>query len=243
MTPTDLHRRTLASPIGTLTLVASDAGLRAVLWPDERTGRVPLPEAIQERFERGLMQAARAGNTWLITGGMDTGVMRLVGKAISDYSADTVTAIGVVPYGAILRRDQVRAPTARHARRPVPRVSTPSVPCEQLGERAASPAPGCAPNVLSTDAVYTAKNHLNGANGAVLEPNHSHFVLVDDGSVGGKAWGCEIQTRGAVQRANPRTAPSQGALAAAAAKIVKNERKTKEKRDLCQLPFQTVRFS
>ncbi|NLV56939.1 MAG: methylated-DNA--[protein]-cysteine S-methyltransferase [Acidimicrobiales bacterium] len=40
--PTPLATTIVDSPIGPLTLVASDAGLRAVLWPDERTGRVPL---------------------------------------------------------------------------------------------------------------------------------------------------------------------------------------------------------
>jgi methylated-DNA-[protein]-cysteine S-methyltransferase len=33
-----------AAPFGELTLVASDAGLRAVLWPAEKPGRVRLPE-------------------------------------------------------------------------------------------------------------------------------------------------------------------------------------------------------
>lgn len=41
-----LHRSTLESPVGTLTLVASDAGLRAVLWPADRTGRVVFTEPI-----------------------------------------------------------------------------------------------------------------------------------------------------------------------------------------------------
>lgn len=34
------------TPFGTLTVVASAAGLRAVLWPREREGRVRLPDAI-----------------------------------------------------------------------------------------------------------------------------------------------------------------------------------------------------
>jgi methylated-DNA-[protein]-cysteine S-methyltransferase len=32
------------SPVGQLTLVASDAGLRAILWPIEKPGRVKLPD-------------------------------------------------------------------------------------------------------------------------------------------------------------------------------------------------------
>lgn len=38
-----LVRRVIRTPVGPLTLVASDRGLRAILWPDDREGRVPLP--------------------------------------------------------------------------------------------------------------------------------------------------------------------------------------------------------
>ena len=41
-TPTNLVARAIASPVGTLTLVASAAGLVAVLWPTDRPGRVLL---------------------------------------------------------------------------------------------------------------------------------------------------------------------------------------------------------
>eukprot|EP00966_Prymnesium_polylepis_P289895 6696214-Prymnesium_polylepis.1 len=35
----------------------------------------------------------------------------------------------------------------------------------------------------------------NSVNGVNLEPNHSHFVLVDNGAENSKAWGSEIQFR------------------------------------------------
>ena len=41
---TALSMTTLDTPVGELTLVAGAAGLRAVLWPDERDGRVPVGE-------------------------------------------------------------------------------------------------------------------------------------------------------------------------------------------------------
>jgi len=37
-----LHRKTIASPVGTLTLVASDTGLVAILWEDDKPDRVRL---------------------------------------------------------------------------------------------------------------------------------------------------------------------------------------------------------
>ena len=39
---TVLHTATIETPIGELTVVASDRGLRAVLWPGETDARVPL---------------------------------------------------------------------------------------------------------------------------------------------------------------------------------------------------------
>lgn len=46
-----------ASPIGPLTLVGSDAGLRAILWPDERVGRVRLP-ATTTKDDQAVLVAA-----------------------------------------------------------------------------------------------------------------------------------------------------------------------------------------
>jgi methylated-DNA-[protein]-cysteine S-methyltransferase len=37
-----LHAAVVDAPVGPLTIVASDSGVRAVLWPDERAGRVVL---------------------------------------------------------------------------------------------------------------------------------------------------------------------------------------------------------
>lgn len=44
---TGLTSTTLDSPVGELTIVASDAGLRAVLWPEEKEGRVTFAEDVE----------------------------------------------------------------------------------------------------------------------------------------------------------------------------------------------------
>lgn len=49
---------TFDSPVGPLTLVASDAGLRAVLWPTERAGRVPLGEALTQDADHPVLVTA-----------------------------------------------------------------------------------------------------------------------------------------------------------------------------------------
>ena len=48
---------TMPSPVGELTLVASDHGLRAILWPDD-DDRVPLPDAMLEQQDRPVLTDA-----------------------------------------------------------------------------------------------------------------------------------------------------------------------------------------
>lgn len=42
-----------------------------------------LPGGVQQLFERGLVRAARTQGTWILTGGTSSGVMKLVGDAVS----------------------------------------------------------------------------------------------------------------------------------------------------------------
>jgi methylated-DNA-[protein]-cysteine S-methyltransferase len=57
--PTDHYVHTVIdSPVGPLTLVGSDAGLRAVLWPNERPGRVTLPTTSVDDRHPVLVRAA-----------------------------------------------------------------------------------------------------------------------------------------------------------------------------------------
>ena len=48
------------SPVGPLTLIASDTGLRAVLWPMERPGRVDVPDDVERRPDHPVLVAAAA---------------------------------------------------------------------------------------------------------------------------------------------------------------------------------------
>lgn len=59
MTDQNLLRTRIDSPVGPLTLVASDAGLRAVLWPVEREGRVPLEGPLHDDAGHPLLQLAQ----------------------------------------------------------------------------------------------------------------------------------------------------------------------------------------
>ena len=116
---------------------------------------------VHDVFNRGLVRAAQQTNAWIVTGGTDTGVMKLVGEAVRDYQAD-VPCIGVATWGAVHGREILAANHGRDE--------------------------------------FFIKTKANDTSGAALEPNHTHFLLVDTGKEGGKAWGGARVTR----RARPR---------------------------------------
>ena len=51
--------RTVPSPVGTLTLIASDAGLAAVLWQDDDPARVPIGPTVVDPDHPVLAETAR----------------------------------------------------------------------------------------------------------------------------------------------------------------------------------------
>ncbi len=56
---TDTHYcAVIDSPVGALTIVATDAGLRAVLWEDDAAGRVPLPDVVTDPDHPVVAKAA-----------------------------------------------------------------------------------------------------------------------------------------------------------------------------------------
>jgi methylated-DNA-[protein]-cysteine S-methyltransferase len=58
-TPKRYVHKLMKSPVGQLTLVASDEGLAGVLWPSERPGRVRLPIEREDARHPVLVQAER----------------------------------------------------------------------------------------------------------------------------------------------------------------------------------------
>lgn len=59
MTNDQHYTTTFDSRVGELTLVATDLGLRAVKWPVERVGRLPLPEEMISKPDHPVLEAAR----------------------------------------------------------------------------------------------------------------------------------------------------------------------------------------
>lgn len=122
-----------------------------------------------EVLSRGLVRAALQTNAWLVTGGTDTGVMKLVGEAVREYQAN-VPCIGVTAWGAVHGREQLAG-------------------AGSWGEAE-----------RSGDVVFMRKAKKSDAAGASLEPNHTHFLLVDTGEEGSRAWCGELDFRGRFER-------------------------------------------
>ena len=131
-----LTSQTLDSPVGSLTLIGSDRGLRAVLWPVERDGRVTFDEEIEPGDHPILTTAANQiaeyldGERSLFDLPLD-----LVG---SDFQIEVWNALCTIPHGqtrsygeladALGRPGAARAVGAATGRNPVSIV----VPCHRL---------------------------------------------------------------------------------------------------------------
>ncbi|KAL1519454.1 hypothetical protein AB1Y20_022976 [Prymnesium parvum] len=115
-----------------------------------------MPQRLLKAFKQGLVKAALATNALIVTGGTDSGVMQIAGKAIAEYDAH-VPVIGIATWGTVLKRHNLV---------------------------------GCNGDV--SDMTPEMKNSKEGGN---LEPNHTHFLLIDNGKEGSSAWGGEISFR------------------------------------------------
>jgi hypothetical protein len=60
-----------------------------------------IPHRMKNAFKRGLIKAAASTGAWIITGGTNTGVMRLVGEAAADelqkYNTQ-ITLLGIATW-------------------------------------------------------------------------------------------------------------------------------------------------
>lgn len=136
-TPT-LARAVVDSPVGPLTLLSSDAGLRAVLWPDERTGRVPLPGAVaDDPTHPVLAEAARQLEEWFAGDRRDfalpldpvgTDFQRKVWEALRRIGYGETSTYGAVAEEVAGDRGRARAVGAAIGRNPISII----VPCHRV---------------------------------------------------------------------------------------------------------------
>lgn len=111
-----LYQSHLDSPVGTLTFVGSDAGLRAVLWPVERPGRVVFPDEPTTADHPVLVRAMTQVREYLDGGRQAFDVpLDLHG---TPFQVKVWRALAAIPYGATSTYgdEAVRLGDARKAR-------------------------------------------------------------------------------------------------------------------------------
>lgn len=112
-----LAHKDIASPVGTLRLVASDTGLVAILWPNERPGRVPLGPTVEEAGHPILARAA------MQVDGYFAGTLRAFDVPLdlrgTDFQRSVWQALLTIPFGETRSyaqiADQIGRPTASRA--------------------------------------------------------------------------------------------------------------------------------
>ena len=131
-----LRSRVVASPVGQLTLVASDAGLRAVLWPDDvrmEFTSAPLPpgqpHAVIDRAQSQLDEyfAGQRKRFDLPLDLIGTEFQILVWRSLADIAFGETSTYGEQA-AAIGRPTAVRAVGAANGRNPVSIV----LPCHRV---------------------------------------------------------------------------------------------------------------
>lgn len=112
-----LASATIDTPVGAMTVVASDDGLRAVLWPDDEN-RVDLPAGVVEDPDHPVVAAASAQLREYFTGeriAFDL-PLDLVG---TDFQQAVWRSLATIPYGETAtygeQADRLGRPTAARA--------------------------------------------------------------------------------------------------------------------------------
>ena len=132
-----LHETTMESPVGTLRLMASDAGLRAVLWPDDDPQRVRLDGPIDTDPAHPILRAAVDQLTEYFNGDRTEFDLPLDSSG-TEFQSACWRALLEIPYGSTVsygeqagmigRPTAVRAVGAANGRNPLSIV----VPCHRV---------------------------------------------------------------------------------------------------------------
>ncbi|CAF2960103.1 unnamed protein product [Rotaria sp. Silwood2] len=140
-------------------------------WCDERPSLVisitggakeyNMKPRLLRAFRHGLLKVARTTGAWIVTGGMNTGIMKLVGEIIqiNPDRSRPIPLIGIATWGCVSGR-------------------------KHLNVRGSS--------------VYYAKPRSNTRGEAPLEPNHTKFIFIDDGTE--RTYGREIAFRAQLEQ-------------------------------------------
>ena len=135
-TSTALSSTVIDSPVGELTLVASDAGLRAILWPDDDPARVRLSALVVDPNHRVIAAAIEQLAEYFAGERTEFDVpLDAVG---TDFQRSAWAALRAIPYGTTVSyaeqaarmgdRRKARAVGAANGRNPISII----VPCHRV---------------------------------------------------------------------------------------------------------------
>jgi methylated-DNA-[protein]-cysteine S-methyltransferase len=139
-----LYATTLASPVGELTILASDEGVRAVLWPDDDPRRVVLDDEITDDPEHPIVARAARQLIEYFSGDRKSFDVPLDLRG-TDFQRACWRALSDIPYGATIsyaeqaaavgRPRAVRAVGAANGRNPVSII----LPCHRVVSSSGAP--------------------------------------------------------------------------------------------------------
>ena len=89
--------KTMQSPVGCLTLVASVRGLAAILWENENSGRIALTPLSEDQNHPVLLEAERQLNDYFA--GKLTGFSLPLDFAGTDFQKNVWQALLTIPFG------------------------------------------------------------------------------------------------------------------------------------------------
>jgi methylated-DNA-[protein]-cysteine S-methyltransferase len=135
-TATRYVRKTMDSPVGRLTLIATNEGLAGVLWPNERPGRVPLKTDMTDERHPVLLEAERQLTEYF--DGQRTNFALRLDVSGTPFQRRVWAALLTIPYGETRSYAQIaeqighasagRAVGAANGRNPVAIVA----PCHRV---------------------------------------------------------------------------------------------------------------
>jgi len=132
------HSAVMASPLGDLTIVATDRGLRAILWPDDDPDRLALPESEPDPDLRHPVIAAAVAQLDEYFAGSRTSFDLPLDLRGTDFRVAAWRALAEIPFGSTAtygeqarrlgRPGAARAIGTAIGRNPVPMV----LPCHRV---------------------------------------------------------------------------------------------------------------
>lgn len=131
-----LYFSTMDTPVGVLTIVASDAGVRAVLWPDDDPQRVRLGDAVEQPHHSVVEETVRELGEYFAGDRQDFGLP--LDPTGTDFQQAAWHALRLIPYGETVSygeqaermgdRRKARAVGAANGRNPISII----VPCHRV---------------------------------------------------------------------------------------------------------------